>query len=617
METSAVNLLFRDLRVITGSVFSVISRSFGPKGQQVLLTSSTGHMTVTRDGASILSSLRLSHPVAKYIVDNVISFGRVYGDGCKTIVIYVHELLSAIAANFASLDFNSCDDVGYGVEVSKVLNKFIKLDLIQICCDIREFIYVQNCKMDVKSFEVFENPAYNIVRNCLTGLPAQIADHLANTVAAFLTNIAKTGQNFHEVLKFFDNFVFILPGQPFMKCHNKAGMFLQGQFCGQESAACAVKCVFMLCPIEGHEVKDSTDVVKVTSLSADSFMSYRAKVASKFLQNVKEAGVSLLLTTHRVPDYVVQICYKYSISILTCLDVSDITFITYITGKSPVTSVYESLSSSNVIDISLWKTVCVEGKDFVRILWDEKCVRHAPQGLFLCAPTDELCQQLKISVKKSLQLTRHCLSQQLGESVNRRSRAESDLKSLKDSAFFAGQVGPAVPRSTDEELHEADEPCYSKLSQSAFKNIVAADGYFEHVLCYFLRCYKLKDVSSHKKNFCCEVLIKMLLAAPMALFDSDGAGQLSFARNFLCAQSEVMESVSHAAVSGVNLQTVDHLLHTGRVDVLSIKLEAVFAAIDLVVSLLTIDSVLGVGRPAAGNYVTSCHHSPADADEME
>lgn len=44
---------------------SVILRSFGPDGGQVLFTRDTGQAMLSRSGIRILSALRLEHPLAK------------------------------------------------------------------------------------------------------------------------------------------------------------------------------------------------------------------------------------------------------------------------------------------------------------------------------------------------------------------------------------------------------------------------------------------------------------------------------------------------------------------------------------------------------------------------
>ncbi|XP_032903466.1 Bardet-Biedl syndrome 10 protein [Amblyraja radiata] len=74
---------------------SVLSPCFGPQGGQVLFTSATGEMLITRDGATILDSLMLEHPVARLLVRAALSHCEQTGDGCKSLVLLVTGLLRA------------------------------------------------------------------------------------------------------------------------------------------------------------------------------------------------------------------------------------------------------------------------------------------------------------------------------------------------------------------------------------------------------------------------------------------------------------------------------------------------------------------------------------------
>lgn len=44
---------------------SVVLRSFGPEGGQVLFTRDTGQAMLSRSGTCILTALRLEHPLAR------------------------------------------------------------------------------------------------------------------------------------------------------------------------------------------------------------------------------------------------------------------------------------------------------------------------------------------------------------------------------------------------------------------------------------------------------------------------------------------------------------------------------------------------------------------------
>ncbi|KAI4826235.1 hypothetical protein KUCAC02_021876 [Chaenocephalus aceratus] len=92
-----VERLHLDHVVQTVSVLeSVVLRSFGPEGGQVLFTRDTGQAMLSRSGARILTALRLEHPLARMVVECVLKHSTVTGDGSKTFILLLASLLRMI-----------------------------------------------------------------------------------------------------------------------------------------------------------------------------------------------------------------------------------------------------------------------------------------------------------------------------------------------------------------------------------------------------------------------------------------------------------------------------------------------------------------------------------------
>ncbi|KAG8012622.1 Bardet-Biedl syndrome 10 protein [Nibea albiflora] len=77
---------------------SVILRSFGPDGGQVLFIRDTGQAMLSRSGARILTALRLEHPIARMVVECVLKHSIITGDGSKTFILLLASLLRMIHA---------------------------------------------------------------------------------------------------------------------------------------------------------------------------------------------------------------------------------------------------------------------------------------------------------------------------------------------------------------------------------------------------------------------------------------------------------------------------------------------------------------------------------------
>jgi T-complex protein 1 subunit alpha len=75
------------------SLANIIKSSFGPTGLDKMLVDSIGDVTVSNDGAKILSMLEVEHPAAKVLVQLAELQDKEVGDGTTTVVILAAELL--------------------------------------------------------------------------------------------------------------------------------------------------------------------------------------------------------------------------------------------------------------------------------------------------------------------------------------------------------------------------------------------------------------------------------------------------------------------------------------------------------------------------------------------
>ncbi|KAF8421621.1 chaperonin Cpn60/TCP-1 family [Tirmania nivea] len=84
----------RDQNVLaTQAIANVIKSSFGPSGLDKMMVDDIGDVTVTNDGATILSLLDVEHPAGKILVELAQQQDKEVGDGTTTVVIIASELL--------------------------------------------------------------------------------------------------------------------------------------------------------------------------------------------------------------------------------------------------------------------------------------------------------------------------------------------------------------------------------------------------------------------------------------------------------------------------------------------------------------------------------------------
>ncbi|KAF1821463.1 t-complex protein 1 subunit alpha [Dissoconium aciculare CBS 342.82] len=84
----------RDQNVLaTQAISNVIRSSFGPSGLDKMMVDDIGEVTVTNDGATILSLLNVEHPAGKILVDLAQQQDKEVGDGTTSVVLIASELL--------------------------------------------------------------------------------------------------------------------------------------------------------------------------------------------------------------------------------------------------------------------------------------------------------------------------------------------------------------------------------------------------------------------------------------------------------------------------------------------------------------------------------------------
>ena len=74
-------------------IAQVLRSSLGPRGMDKMLVGSTGDVTITNDGATILKEIDVDHPVAKMMVEIAKSVDNEAGDGTKSVVVLAGSLI--------------------------------------------------------------------------------------------------------------------------------------------------------------------------------------------------------------------------------------------------------------------------------------------------------------------------------------------------------------------------------------------------------------------------------------------------------------------------------------------------------------------------------------------
>ena len=112
-------------------IAQVIRSSLGPRGMDKMLVGSTGDITITNDGATILKEIDVEHPVAKMMVEVAKAVDNEAGDGTKSVVVLAGSLIENAEELFNKDVHPTIVVEGYR-EASKKAIEFLKKISIEI-----------------------------------------------------------------------------------------------------------------------------------------------------------------------------------------------------------------------------------------------------------------------------------------------------------------------------------------------------------------------------------------------------------------------------------------------------------------------------------------------------
>lgn len=112
-------------------IAQVIRSSLGPRGMDKMLVGSTGDVTITNDGATILKEIDVEHPVAKMMVEVAKAVDNEAGDGTKSVVVLAGALIEN-AEELFNKDVHPTIVVEGFREASKKAIEFLKKISIEV-----------------------------------------------------------------------------------------------------------------------------------------------------------------------------------------------------------------------------------------------------------------------------------------------------------------------------------------------------------------------------------------------------------------------------------------------------------------------------------------------------
>lgn len=103
------------------AIASAVRTTLGPRGMDKMLVSGTGDVTITNDGATILSDIAVQHPGAKMVIEVAKAQDDEVGDGTTTAVVLVGSLMEQAEHLIAKKIHPTIIGQGYRMGMEKAL----------------------------------------------------------------------------------------------------------------------------------------------------------------------------------------------------------------------------------------------------------------------------------------------------------------------------------------------------------------------------------------------------------------------------------------------------------------------------------------------------------------
>ena len=133
------------------AVANVVKSSLGPVGLDKMLVDDIGDVTITNDGATILSQLEVEHPAARLLVDLATLQDKEVGDGTTSVVLLAAELVRRGQDLMSVMGLHPTTILaGYRMAL-KASIAYIKQNLVTPVADLGDDCFMQAAKTSMSS----------------------------------------------------------------------------------------------------------------------------------------------------------------------------------------------------------------------------------------------------------------------------------------------------------------------------------------------------------------------------------------------------------------------------------------------------------------------------------
>ncbi|MFH1587845.1 MAG: thermosome subunit beta [Candidatus Diapherotrites archaeon] len=314
--------------LIAKAVANAVKSTLGPKGMDKMIVDELGDVTISNDGATILSEMSIDHPAGKMMVDLAKTQDNEVGDGTTTAVVLAGGLLGKAEKLLDDGIHPSLIIKGYRMAAKKAA----------------EFFEEISDEIDAKDKKALKE----IALTSMTGKAAESAEELADLVVKAVMQVAETENNATVI----DKDMIKLEkkqGASLAESEMISGLVIDKEIVhtGMPKKLEKAKIALIDSALEIKSPETDTKIQISDPMQLEAFLDQEEKMLQKMVSRVKDSGANVIFCQKGIDDMAQHFLAQEGIMAVRRVKKSDMDALAKATGGK-VVSRLEGLSKEHL-----------------------------------------------------------------------------------------------------------------------------------------------------------------------------------------------------------------------------------------------------------------------------
>lgn len=394
----------------------ILKSTFGPNGLDVMLNSSSGNILITNNGAVILKSLNLDNLIGRTIVDKIISYCCISGDGGTSFLLLLTTTLrevvglTGVKAKGNEMEISSHQRQSL-IALSRAFHELESL-LEVVLVPAFDKIAVKT-DIDLKYLSLIKQRIVKLFVTTLNGkFPISTVSHFAEILCELVTktwssSVMSLKDSLLYLIDEFPQICIEVPGLPVLSSQVKSGILIPRGFATEQEGVPTNLQDFMFvvlnCSLDTSEPEISSSIRIRDNASFDASIQWKRNQVQKVIVMFKDQNVRLILSSHSVSDLVLHFCRQHGIAVVSLMPQEYADYVCKCAGVLAM----DSLDGDNLSELFLVKGIscglhCIGHHKFVHLQFDSLNCKLIPHSILLCSPVQGLCKQYYLALHHAL-----------------------------------------------------------------------------------------------------------------------------------------------------------------------------------------------------------------------